>query len=58
MNPNFNGVMVKLSPIGFANLLDEINDSTWVYVNFPGEEGEGRCVYWQGVHFKEVVDGN
>lgn len=58
MNPNFNGVLVKLSPKGFANLLEEINDSSWAYVDFKATEESGRCVYWQGVHFQEARNGN
>lgn len=58
MGSNFNGVLVKLSQKGFSNLLEEINDSNWVHSESLMNECNGRYVYWQGVYFKEVNDGN
>lgn len=56
MNPNFKGTKVYLSPKAFENILEEINESQWAYVHFLTEIDEGRCVYWQGVHFKERLN--
>lgn len=58
MGSNFNGVVVKLTPRGFSNLLEEINDSNWVYSDSLVNGCKGRYVYWQGVYFTEVEDGN
>ena len=58
MGSNFKGVVVKLTPRGFSNLLEEINDSNWVHSESLVNDCNGRYVYWQGVYFTEVEDGN
>lgn len=58
MDSNFNAVVVKLTSRGFYNLLEEINDSNWVHSESLVNDCNGRYVYWQGVYFTEVEDGN